>query len=242
VKSTIRPAGANALYSFSPVLIIFLKTSEIGETLLITGRLSHTLFGVWLYILFYHSINDLMNLDPSELKLVQKVLWPDENVIGTINQRRVGPGGSVITPTTVVVTDKRLIIVNRASMGLRQDYEVIPYNAIVSVRLEHGLISSTVFIRVLGYETDKGLLSGGKQEGEIDGLRNNDAVELSDFINKKLEERLDAADRVDDQIAGNAGSSATTNIPGAYIYCNKCGTKNSASAKFCSSCGAPLTK
>lgn len=184
-----------------------------------------------------------MIVDPSEIKLAQKVLWPDEQVVGTIMQRRIGPGGSVITPTTVVVTDKRLIIVNRASMGLRQDYEVVPYSAIVSVRLEHGIISSTVFIRVQGYDTDKGLLSGGKQEGEIDGLRNKDAIELTDFVNKKLEERLDVRSTIEKEVESQAsGGTAAAGPAGAYIYCSSCGTKNAVSSKFCSKCGAPLGK
>jgi hypothetical protein len=177
-----------------------------------------------------------MNVDATELKLARKILWPDEDVMGTVKQRRIGPGGSVVTPTTVVVTNKRLIIINRASMGLRQDYEVVPYTAIVSVRLEHGIISSTIFIRVQGYDADKGLLSSGKQEGEIDGLRNKDAVELSDFINKQIEDRLDVKAKIEGDVEGNIDTA-----PGAYIFCNNCGTKNGASAKFCSKCGAALT-
>ena len=136
-----------------------------------------------------------------------------------------------------MLTNKRIIIVNRASMGLRQDYEVIPYTAIVSVRLEHGMISSTVFIRVQGYENDKGLLAGGKQEGEIDGLKNKDAIEFADFVNKKLEERLDAQSVIEKQVEGHVDSS-----PGSYVYCTDCGSKNIASAKFCSKCGAALGK
>jgi len=178
-----------------------------------------------------------MNVDPGELRLVQKVLWPDEDVVGTVKQRRFMPGGSVVTPTTVVLTNKRLIIVNRASLGLRQDYEVIPYTAIVSVRLEHGIISSTVFIRVQGYENDRGLLAGGKQEGEIDGLKNKDAVEFADFVNKKLEERLDVQSAIEKQVDAQIDSK-----PGSYVYCTSCGSKNTASAKFCSKCGATLAK
>src|SRR5271169_2472068 len=105
-----------------------------------------------------------MNVDPNDLKAVQKILWPGEHVEGTVMQRRVGPGGSVTVPTSVIATDKRIIIVNRATLGLRHDYEVIPYSTISSVRLEHGIISSSVFIRVNGYDTDKGLLKNGKQE------------------------------------------------------------------------------
>ena len=178
-----------------------------------------------------------MNVDPGELKAVQKVLWPDEDVVGTIKQRRIGPGGSVATPTTVVITNKRIIIINRASLGIRQDYEVIPYTAIVSVRLEHGLISSTVFIRVQCYENDKGLLAGGKQEGEIDGLRNKDAIDFSNFVNKMLEARLDVQSDIEKQVDAHIDSP-----PGSYVYCSSCGAKNVAASKFCSKCGATLQK
>src|SRR5271157_4255810 len=116
-----------------------------------------------------------MNVDPEELKVVQDILWEGEQVRGTFKQRRIGPGGSVTVPTSVIATDSRIIIVNRATLGLRKDYEVIPYSKITSVRFEKGIISSTVFIRVEGYDRDKGLLKGGREEGEIDGLHNKDA-------------------------------------------------------------------
>ncbi len=181
-----------------------------------------------------------MQIDATELRLAKKILWPQEEVEGTIKQRRFLPGGSLITPTTVVVTDKRLIIINRASLGLRQDYEVVPYTAIVSVRLEHGIVTSTVFVRVQGYDTDKGLLASGKQEGEIDGLKNKDAVELTDYLNKKLEERLDAAAEMEKDVQDKVQHPDTS--VGSYIYCNNCGTKNKASAKYCSKCGSLLGK
>ncbi|MGD0729324.1 MAG: zinc-ribbon domain-containing protein [Candidatus Micrarchaeaceae archaeon] len=177
-----------------------------------------------------------MNIDPDDIGIARKVLWPNETVEGTIKQRRIGPGGSMITPTSVVVTDKRLVIINRATLGFRQDYEVIPYNAITTVRLEHGIISSSVFIRVQGYDRDKGLLPGNKEEGEIDGLRNKDAVELTDYINKKIEERLDAQTEVDKEISGKVDAQG-----GAYIFCTKCGTKNDATSRFCIKCGAQLS-
>jgi hypothetical protein len=181
-----------------------------------------------------------VNIDPDDIGICQKILWPHETVEGTVKQRRFLPGGSLITPTSVVVTDKRLIIINRASLGLRQDYEVVPYVALVSVRLEKGIVTSTVFIRVQGYDTDRGLLANsGKQEGEIDGLKNKDAVELTDYLNKKLEERLDATAEVEKDVQNK---EHVDNEVGAYVYCNNCGTKNVASAKFCSKCGNALAK
>ena len=178
-----------------------------------------------------------MMIDPTEIGIVRKVLWPDETVEGTVKQRRVGPGGSLVTPTTVVVTDKRLIIINRATFGFRQDYEVIPYTAITTVRLEHGLISSSVFIRVQGFSTEKGLLKKGSQEGEIDGLKNKEAEELTDVINKKLEKKYDVQAEINKEAMER--NEIDTQI-GSYIYCNNCGTKNVSTAKFCVKCGKSL--
>jgi ribosomal protein L40E len=171
-----------------------------------------------------------MKIDPTDAKSVMNILWPGERIVGTVKQRRIGPGGSITVPASVVLTDKRVLIVNRATLGIRHDYEVIPYGAVTSVRLEQGIVSSSVFIRVLGYDTDKGLLKNGKQEGEIDGLRRDDATELSNYINFKLGQRNAPAqeERLPD-----------ANI-GGYLFCRKCGTKNPVGSNFCSGCGAPL--
>lgn len=177
-----------------------------------------------------------MKIDNDDVKEVKNVLWPNEKIMGTVKQRRVGPGGSVTVPTSVVITDQRLIILNRATLGIRHDYEVIPYNSISSVRLEEGIISSSVFIRVQGYDTDKGLLQKGRQEGEIDGLRNKDAKELANFINLKMQQRSQQQAPVP---SAPPHEDMDTNV-GGYMFCNKCGAKNSASASFCSKCGAKL--
>ncbi len=128
-----------------------------------------------------------MAIEQEDVNLVKNSLWPDEVVELTARQRRVGPGGSVITPTSVIATNKRLLIVNKEVLGLRKDIESINYSQITSVRFEKGIISSSVFVRVEGYDTDTGFLKGtGKQEGEIDGLNNTDAAELADCIEKKI--------------------------------------------------------
>lgn len=167
-----------------------------------------------------------MAVDQNEVNAVKSVLWPDERVMITVKQRRVGPGGSVTVPTSVLATDKRLIIVNKATLGIRKDYESIPYKQITSVRLEKGIISSTVFVRVMGYDKDQGLLKNGKEEGEIDGLHGKDAKALADYLNSVLDAETQAVETQ----GGGAGS----------IFCSKCGARNDAGSKFCSKCGAKL--
>jgi hypothetical protein len=171
-----------------------------------------------------------MQVDQDELKAVKDILWQGEVVRGTFKQRMIGPGGSVTVPTSVVVTDNRVIIINRATLGLRKDYEVIPYSKIASVRLEKGIISSSVFVRVQGYDHDTGLLKNGREEGEIDGLHGNDAKDLAEFLNTKINQAIEPK---------QPGTQLDSNV-GGYTFCPKCGTKNLGSSKFCTSCGAKL--
>ncbi len=182
-----------------------------------------------------------MKTDPNDVNLVKKILWPNESVVGTVRQSRILPGGSVVVPTSVIVTNERLIIVNREALGIRHDYEVIPYSSIMSVRLEQGVITSSVFIRVQGYDTDKGLLKNGKQEGEIFGLHGGDARDLSNYINTRLAARADTEEKAEEAEAGEVDRSGEADSGvGGYIFCSKCGAKNVASAKFCDKCGAKI--
>lgn len=150
-----------------------------------------------------------MAVNPEEAALVKDLLEPGEEVELTVRQRRVGPGGSLVTPSSVVATNKKIILVNRATLGLRKDYEVIPYLRVTSVRLEKGVISSSVFIRVEGYDRDKGLLKNGKEEGEIDGMNNRDAKALCELVNEKLEKEEEKDEpELDEDDTQQKGTSA----------------------------------
>ncbi len=190
-----------------------------------------------------------MALDQSDIQAARDILEPDETVVMTARQRRVGPGGALTTPTSVIATDRRVIIVNRATLGIRKDFETIPYTQITSVRLERGIISSSVFVRVMGFDQDKGLLEGGKEEGEIDGLSGNDAKMLSDYINKKLldmqEGKTETAQQAQAQPSPQAQAQRPSQAQGGgnssgIVYCSKCGARNDKGSKFCTTCGTSL--
>ena len=181
------------------------------------------------HVCIYNSILQItsMAIEQEDVDTIKNELWEDEQVVLTVRQRRVGPGGSVITPTSVVATNRRIIIINRETLGLRHDIESIPYDHVTSVRWEHGIISSSVFLRVAGFSTEKGFLKGtGGQEGEIDGLNNNDAQELSDYVEK--------------MISGEGKppvAPASAVGAGGGKFCANCGAKLAPGAKFCSACG-----
>lgn len=189
-----------------------------------------------------------------DLDVAKSSLWPEETVQVTATQRLVGPGGALINPTTVVATDKRLLIINRATLGARKDIETIPYNSIASVRLENGLISSSVFIQVAGYVSPKGsqgFLKPGESEGEIPGLRKIDAKALSDFLTKMISgvyPETSPGPQTQDAPQGMPGrpvrhqQQTAQSGSGAAIYCQKCGAKNPIDAQFCTKCGAKIGK
>ncbi len=170
-----------------------------------------------------------MAIKKGDVNYVKKILWPDENVVLTARQRRIGPGGSMITPTSVIATNRRIIIVNKTAMGIRKDIESIPYKNVTSVRWEHGIITSSVFLRVQGFDTDKGFLKKGREEGEIDGLSNGQARDLSSYVQKMI-----SGD------GGNGGESATQDGGNGDngSFCRKCGAPLPKGSNFCPKCGA----
>ena len=189
-----------------------------------------------------------MTVYPEDVAIAKKWLWAEESVMVTCTQR-MNPelGGSVINPTTVIATDKRLIIINRTTVGIRKDIESIPYNRISSVRFEAGLVSASVFIVVAGYVSppgEQGFLKKGESEGEIGGLHKDDAKALSEFVNKMISGIVPTAPGMQQgqgQPAQRQGRGQGQ-PSGAYVYCSKCGAKNDMDANFCNSCGAPLNK
>ncbi len=189
-----------------------------------------------------------MTVYKSDYEAAKALLWPEETVEVTATQRQIGPGGSVITPTTIVATDKRVIIINRVTFGMRKDIESIPYNRITSVRFERGIISSSIFLRIEGFtEQTDALLKASKQWGEIDGLRHDDAKAMTDYINKMLSTSNAEAHPAHEERRPSAQKEEAAAAPvhpgaGGHVYCWKCGSRNTIDSRFCSSCGVQLTK
>lgn len=181
----------------------------------------------------------------NDVNVVKNALWGDEKVMVTATQRKnPALGGSVINPTTVVATDKRIIIVNRQTAGIRKDIETIPYNRIASVRLEKGVVSSSVYLRVGGFSggDEKGFLKKGEEEGEIAGLRRSDAKALADFVNQMIVSLGAPSVTIGNFASGGPQSKQqkASASSGASSFCPKCGAQNDISSKFCTSCGAKL--
>ncbi|MEM3838960.1 MAG: PH domain-containing protein [Candidatus Micrarchaeaceae archaeon] len=126
---------------------------------------------------------------------VKPVLKGDEKIVLMFRQSLI----SNIAPTFIVATDQRLIVINNSFWGLYSginlltttDYNYIPYDKITGVVLMKGKLLSTLNIRLLG-AFESNISPKKKTEGEIDGLTQNNAIILEQFIEqevKKLESR-----------------------------------------------------
>ena len=109
------------------------------------------------------SIQPLNDDDLQEIKKVHEMLNPNEEVLVVARQSRIKPGGSAVTPNIIFATNKRIIIKDPYMMGIKENIVDIPYDVITSVKLEKGLLSSTI-------RFEAPALIGSKRLGMIDGI------------------------------------------------------------------------
>ena len=109
------------------------------------------------------SIQPLSSDDMGEIRRIQNVLNPDENVIIVARQSRILPGGSYVIPNTIYATEKRLIIRDPYMLGIKENLIDIPYDVVTSIKLEKGLFSSTI-------RFEAPALVGSKKLGMIHGI------------------------------------------------------------------------
>ena len=109
------------------------------------------------------SIQPLDNDDVNEIKKIQEMLNPNEDVLVVARQSRVRPGGSAVTPNIIYATNRLIIIRDPQMLGIKENVVDIPYDVITSVKLEKGLLSSTI-----KFEAPE--LVGSKRLGMIEGI------------------------------------------------------------------------
>jgi hypothetical protein len=92
--------------------------------------------------------------DQEEISKIVSRLDQDESVEIVAKQSKYKPGGSAVTPNTIFVTNKRVIIRNPTMLGAREKVDAIAFNQITSIQLGEGVFSSTIKLRAYGYQED----------------------------------------------------------------------------------------
>src|SRR5215207_487303 len=88
--------------------------------------------------------------DLEEINKISEMLNPDERVLLVARQSRIKPGGSHFTPNIIYATDRRIIVRDPYMLGIKENIVDIPYDIITSIKLEKGLLSSTIRFKASG--------------------------------------------------------------------------------------------
>jgi Bacterial PH domain/Short C-terminal domain len=104
--------------------------------------------------------------DLEEVSRITEMLNPDEKVLLVARQSRIRPGGSHFTPNIIYATDRRIIIRDPYMLGIKENIVDIPYDIVTSVKLEKGLLSSTIRFKAPGLVSSTKL---GMMDSVIDG-------------------------------------------------------------------------
>ena len=139
---------------------------------------------------------DLTSKDElEEISKIINLLNSDEKVLLVAKQSRIKPGGSNLTPNVVFATDKRIIIRDPYMLGMRENIIDIPYDIITSVKLEKGILSSTIVFRAPGLINpsrlgliDKSIDGSHPEDGEIEAIPKDKAEKLIEIIRQGMKD------------------------------------------------------
>jgi hypothetical protein len=141
--------------------------------------------------------------DLEEINKISEMLNPDERVLLVARQSRIKPGGSHFTPNIIYATDRRIIVRDPYMFGIKENVVDIPYDIITSVKLEKGLLSSTIRFKAPGIMSSTKL---GMIDSIVDGEDDQGAV-IEAIAKDKAEDLLEII-RSGMQNDGGGGKSA----------------------------------
>jgi hypothetical protein len=128
------------------------------------------------------SINDAW-----QVRKISKMLNPDERILLVAVQSRIKPGGSLLTPNDIDAPDRRIIIRDPYMLGIKENIVDIPYDIITSLKLEKGLLSSTIRFKAPGLVSPTKM---GMVDSIADGSKDNDPEGIIQAIPKSKAEDL----------------------------------------------------
>ena len=133
--------------------------------------------------------------DLNEINKINEILNPDEKVLLVAKQSKIKPGGSYFTPNIIYATDRRIIIRDPYMLGRKANVVDIPYDIITSLKLEKGLLSSTIRFKAPGLmsSTKLGMMDSiiegeDDQTGIIDAIPKDKAEDLLEIIRSGMQD------------------------------------------------------
>jgi len=113
-------------------------------------------------------------------KDIKELLMDEEEILFIARQSRVRPGGSLVTPNSVYVTNRRVLWRNPKFLGLKKDYVDVDYRDISNIRLKKGVFSTKILLK-------SRFLS---EEIELPAINKKDAAQIGAYIQKGMRGEL----------------------------------------------------
>ena len=126
---------------------------------------------------------DVSQFDSSEQDEINRIkyfLEAAEVIKAVARQSKFMPGGKLITPRTIFATNKRLILRDPNTLGLRANLDSIPYSQINNIKLEKGAFTSEIRIKSGQFEND--------EQGFIPAIPKKKAALIMGIINQHVRE------------------------------------------------------
>ena len=134
------------------------------------------------------------NDDLDDISKIAEMLNPDEKVLLVAKQSRIKPGGSHFTPNIIYATERRIIVRDPYMLGIKENVVDIPYDIITSIKLEKGLLSSTIRFKAPGLmsSTRLGMMDSivdgeDDQGGIIEAIPKDKAEDLLEIIRSGMQ-------------------------------------------------------
>ena len=171
--------------------------------------------------------NDDVNLrvlpernDAWQATKISKMLNPDERIFLVAVQSRIRPGGSLFTPNEIYATNRRIIIRDPYMLGIKEKIVDIPYDIITSLKLEKGLLSSTIRFKAPGLvsPTKMGMMDSIADDGKdndpggvIQAIPKSKAEDLLEIIRSGMKGNNKNSEASQIQMQGSPSESPDNN-------------------------------
>ena len=129
----------------------------------------------------------------NEIKKIKKYMDQDERILYVTEQDKEKQKRSETNASMIFVTDKRIIIRNATSLGMKDLIQDMPYDNISSIKLREGLASSTVTFNGAGFAEVNTMSQeslqrawGIEEETIIDSIPKKDAKEFVNILRDQV--------------------------------------------------------
>ena len=130
----------------------------------------------------------------NEIKKIKKYLDQDERILYVTRQDKEKQTRSADNTSMIFATDKRIIIRNTTSLGMKNLIKDMPYDNISSLKLQEGSLSSAIIFNSAGFaeintvsQTSMQRAWGIEKETAIDSIPKKDAKEFANILREQIE-------------------------------------------------------